>query len=87
MDFVDKSLPFSLIVLEWALATAVRILAEEAVEFERMAIPVLDQIASRVCCVFDVVPPNTCRLSDNCLLCGGVFQKDQQPAACEVWCQ
>lgn len=46
--FVDKGLPFPLVVLEWALSVVSKSLAEEALSFEGQSLPVLDKLASRV---------------------------------------
>lgn len=45
---MDKSLAFELVVLEWALATASKLLCEEALAFEQASLPVLDNIAKKV---------------------------------------
>ncbi len=48
-DFVDKSLPFHLIVLEWALHTATQLIAKEAVTLERQAEAVIQKLMKQVC--------------------------------------
>ena len=47
-DLVDKSLAFELVVLEWALATASKLLCEEALAFEQSSQPVIENIAKKV---------------------------------------
>jgi len=45
---VDKGLAFELVVLEWALATASKLFSEEALSFEQMSQPILENIAKKV---------------------------------------
>ena len=47
-DFVDKSLPFHLIVLEWALHTATQSVTAEAIRMERQADAVLQKLMRKV---------------------------------------
>lgn len=47
-EYVDKSLPFKLVVLEWALSTAAKALSEEVLSFEQEALPLLDSLAKKV---------------------------------------
>ena len=48
-ELVDKSLAFELVVLEWALATASKLLCEEVLAFEQTAQPIIENIAKKVC--------------------------------------
>ena len=47
-DLVDKSLAFELVVLEWTLATASKLLCEEVLAFEHKSQPVIENIAKKV---------------------------------------
>ena len=47
-DFIDKSLPFHLIVLEWALQTAAQLLTAEAVKLERQAETIVQKLSKQV---------------------------------------
>ena len=47
-DFIDKSLPFHLIVLEWALQTATQSVAAEAIRLERQSDAVLQKLKKKV---------------------------------------
>ena len=46
---IDRTLPFELLVLECALATTAKLLSLEVADFEQIAIPVLDDLAAKVC--------------------------------------
>ena len=58
---VDKGLPFLLVVLEWALSTAVKHLSDEALSFERQVLPLLEGLAMKV---FHYVSRRSCNFQD-----------------------
>lgn len=58
---VDKGLPFLLVVLEWALSTAVNHLSDKALSFERQVLPLLEGLAMKV---FHCVSRQSCNFQD-----------------------
>ena len=60
---MDKSLPFELIALEWALATAAQFLAAEVRELQSKADLVIDKVTKKVC-------------KKSCSPCGLCYQKN-----------
>lgn len=51
-DFIDKSLPFHLVVLEWALQTATQSVTAEAIRLESQVDAITQKIIKQVCIVF-----------------------------------